>query len=36
MLVALAASKQVRLFVESCAGDRNILSHGSTGMPVVK
>lgn len=28
-LVAVSGAKRMTLFVESCAGDRNILSHGS-------
>jgi hypothetical protein len=28
-LTALSSGKTMRLFVESCAADRNILSHGS-------
>lgn len=28
-LVAVAGGKRMSLFVESCAGDRNILSHGA-------
>lgn len=29
-LTAFSAGKNMRLFVASCSGDRNILSHGST------
>jgi hypothetical protein len=28
-LVAVAGAKNMTMFVESCAGDRNILSHGA-------
>jgi hypothetical protein len=30
VLTALASGKTLRLFVASCGGDRNILSHGGT------
>jgi hypothetical protein len=33
VLTAYSSGKSLRLFVASCASDRNILSHGSTFQP---
>jgi len=33
MLMAFSTTKRVHFFVKSCAGDRNILSHGAVMSP---